>query len=183
MNLQTQWSILGGTIDTIGGDAAVQAGAAGNMVQIMTMNNTTVQNSQIVGSSAAIGSNIEMDVANVWGSVGIQNQAVCNGASVSTDPVLTSVHSHQECNASDPSSFIQTNVSNVAGNAAFAGSAIGNTFEADSNAQSMPIFNRQVNNSIGASTVNANVFNVGGSTSITSGAIGNNAQILHYSTQ
>ena len=77
--LQTQWSNLNGSIDTVAGDAAVQGTAAGNLMDITTMNNTVVNNSQIVGSNAAIGSNINMDVANVWGSVGIQNQVMCNG--------------------------------------------------------------------------------------------------------
>ena len=63
-----------------------------------------------------------LNVNNVWGSVGIQNQVLCNGASVSTDPVLTSVQSNQECNATDPSSQINTNISNVAGNAVIQGS-------------------------------------------------------------
>ena len=60
--------------------------------------------------------------------------------------------------------------------------ALGNSFEADSNAPNMPIVTKQFNNSMSASTVHANVSNVGGSTSLTSSAIGNTAQIIHYST-
>ena len=159
----------------------VQGAAAGNLIDITTMNNTKVQNSQIVGPNAAIGSNVNTNVTNVWGSVGIPNQAVCNGASVSTDPTLTAVNSYQKCDASDPASAINTNVSNIAGDAVIQNSALGNSFEADSNAPNMPIVTQQYNNAMSASTVNANVSNVGGSTSLTSSAIGNTAQIIHYS--
>ncbi|MFO1248119.1 MAG: hypothetical protein U1E93_07865 [Alphaproteobacteria bacterium] len=93
-------------------------------MDITTMNNTRVLNSQIVGPAASIGSNINLDTNNVWGSVGIQNQVLCNGASVSTDPVLTAVNSNQECHATDPYSSIKTNISNLAGNAVIMGSAL-----------------------------------------------------------
>ena len=182
VNLQTNWSNMTGNIDTVAGDAVMQGAAGGNLMDITTMNNTMVNNSQIVGPGASIGSNITGNFNNIGGSVGVQNQAVCNGISVSTDPTLASTHSYQECNAADPSSMIKANVTNVAGDAVFQGSSLGNTFEADSNAPNMPIFNKQINNSTIASTVNANVYNVGGSTSMTSSAIGNTGQIIHYST-
>ena len=182
VTLQTQWSNLNTTVDSVGGDAAFQGAAAGNIVDIMTMNNTVVSNNQFVGPNAAIGSNITADVSNVWGSVGFSNQALCNGATVSTDPVLTAVNSHQECHASDPSTQINANVNGVVGNMAMQSLSMGNSFEADSNAQNMPIKTFQMNNSIGSSTINANAFNIGGSMSMTSGAIGNKSQILHYAT-
>ena len=166
----------------MGGDAVAQGAAAGNLIDITTMNNTRVNNNQIVGPDATIGSNISLDANKVWGSVGIQNQVICNGASVSTDPVLTAVHSNQECHATDPYSQINTNISNIAGNAVIQGSALGNSFEADSNAPNMPIMTRQINNSGVVSNINANVFNVGGSVGFSSSAIGNTAQIIHYST-
>ena len=161
---------------------SAQGTAAGNMMDVTTMNNTRVSNNQIVGPNATIGSNVSIDVNNVWGSVGITNQAICNGASVSTDPILTAVKSNQECHATDPYSQINTNISNIGGNAVIQGSALGNSFEADSNAPNMPIVNRQINNSGVVSNVNANVFNVGGSVGLSSSAIGNTSQIIHYST-
>ncbi len=182
VNLQTNWSNMTGNIDTVAGDAVMQGAAGGNLMDITTMNNTMVNNSQIVGPGASIGSNIVGNINNIGGSVGIQNQAVCNGVSVSTDPTLSATHSYQECNAADPASMIKANVTNIAGDAVFQGSSLGNTFEADSNAPNMPIFNKQINNSTIASTVNANVYNIGGSTSMTSSAIGNTGQIIHYST-
>ena len=182
VTLQTQWSNLNTVVDSVGGDAAFQGAAAGNLVDIMTMNNTTVQNNQYVGSNAAIGSDINADVSNIWGSVGFSNQAVCNSASVSTDPVLTAVSSRQECQASDPATSINANINGVVGDLAMQSLSMGNSFEADSNAQNMPIRNSQLNNSFSASSINANAFNIGGSMSMTSAAIGNKAQILHYST-
>lgn len=182
VTLQTQWSDLNAVVDSVGGDAAFQGAAAGNMVDIMTMNNTVVNNNQFVGPQAAIGSNITADVSNVWGSVGFSNQALCNGATVSTDPVLTAVNSRQECHASDPSVAINASVNGVVGDLAMQSLSMGNSFEADSNAQNMPIKTMQINNSIGSSTINANAFNIGGSMSMTSATIGNKAQILHYST-
>ena len=49
VNLQNNWSNLTGSIDTTGSDATVTGAAAGNLVDITTMNNTRVNNSQIVG--------------------------------------------------------------------------------------------------------------------------------------
>jgi hypothetical protein len=182
INLQNAWSNLKGSFDTVGGDAVAQGSAAGNMIDITTMNNTQVLNNQIVGPQANIGSNVAVDATNVWGSVGISNQVLCNGASVSTDPILTAVNSNQECHATDPYSSIKTNISNVAGNAVIQGSSLGNTFEADSNAPNMPIVTRQLNNSAAVSNVSANVFNVAGSVGMSSSAVGNTSQIIHYNT-
>jgi hypothetical protein len=182
INLQNNWSNLNASVDTVGGDVVAQGSAGGNLVDITTMNNTRVLNNQIVGPNSNIGSNINLDTNNVWGSVGIQNQVLCNGASVSTDPILTAVKSNQECHATDPYSSIKTNISNLAGNAVIQGSALGNSFEADSNAPNMPIFSRQLNNSGVVSNVNANIFNAGGSVGLSSSAIGNTSQIIHYNT-
>jgi hypothetical protein len=182
INLQNNWSNLNGSVDTVGGDAVVQGAAAGNMIDITTMNNTNVQNRQIVGSNSNIGSNINMDVTNVWGSVGIQNQVLCNGASVSTDPTYAATNNYQRCSAADPYSGIKTNITNVAGNATIIGSSLGNSFEADSNAPNFPIRSRQIANSGIVSNINANAFNVGGSVGISSSAIGNSGQIIHYNT-
>ena len=179
---QTSFSSLSGSIDTVGGDAMVDGTAAGNLVDVTTMNNTSVKNSQSVGPNASIASDVNVDVNNVWGNVSISNQAVCNGASVSTDPTYSASHSFQQCQATDPAQQINTNVSNVGGNVAITGASLGNSFEADSNAPNMPVWSKQINNSTVASTVNANVYNVGGNTTMSSSAIGNTAQVIHYST-
>lgn len=182
INLQNNWSNLNVRANTIGGDAVAQGSAAGNLVDVITMNNTRVTNDQTVGPGAAIGSNIHMDVNKVWGSVGIQNQVVCNGASVSSDPAWTFVNSNQECHAGDPYSGINANIRNVAGDAVIQGSALGNSFQADSNAGSFGVTTRQLNNSANISNVNSNVYNVGGSAGFSSSAIGNSSQIIQYNT-
>jgi len=182
INLQTNWSNLTGSVDTVGGDVVVQGNAAGNLVDVTTMNDTRVTNSQTVGSNATIGSNVAVDVNNVWGSVAITNQAICNGASVSTDPILTSVKSNQACHATDPYSEINTNISNIGGNAIVQGVSVGNKLETDSNAPNFPVISRQLNNSGVVSNVNANVFNAAGTVGLSSSAVGNTAQVLHYST-
>ena len=97
-------------------------------------------------------------------------------------PVLTAVNSRQVCQAPDPATSINANINGVLGDLAMQSLSMGNSFEADSNAQNMPIRNSQLNNSFSASSINANAFNIGGSMSMTSAAIGNKAQILHYST-
>lgn len=182
INLQTNWSSLNGSVDTVGGDVVVQGNAGGNLVDVTTMNDTHVVSNQVVGPNATIGSTVSVDVNNAWGNVGITNQAICNGASVSTDPIVTAVKSNQACHATDPYSEINTNISNVAGNAVIQGSALGNRLETDSNAPNFPVISRQLNNSGVTSNVNANLFNVGGSVGMSSSAVGNTAQILHYST-
>jgi hypothetical protein len=182
VNTRTNWSTLNGVVDTVGGDVVLQGTAAGNMVDITTMDNTRVTSSQLVGSGATIGSNVTLDANNVWGNVGIQNTAICNGAVVSTDPVLTAVKNTQTCRAQDPYSAVTANVSNIAGNAVFQGSAIGNTFQADSNAPNFPVINSQFNNSATISNMSVNAFNVGGSVGMSSSAVGNTATIIHYST-
>jgi len=182
INTQTNWSNLSGVVDTVGGDVVAQGAAAGNIVDVITMDNTRVFNNQIVSSQATIGSNVVMDANNVWGSVGVNNTSLCNGASVSTDPVLTSVNSYQECGAKDPYTGTSAFVTNIAGNAVFQNSAISNSFEADSNAPNFPVFNKQINNSSAISNMAVDAFNVGGTVGMSSSAIGNTSRVIHYNT-
>jgi hypothetical protein len=182
VNLQTNWSALNGSVDTVGGDVVIQGNAASNQVDVTTMNDTRVLNNQVVGSNATVGSSVAVDVNNVWGSVGVSNQVICNGASVSTDPILTAVTSNQDCHAKDPYSGINTNISNIGGNAIVQGLALGNKLETDSNAPNFPVISRQLNTSGVVSNANANIFNAAGTVGLSSSAIGNSAQVLHYST-
>lgn len=165
----------------MGSDVGVQSVAAGNVVDITTMNDTTVNTSQY-SNGPQITSTLNAQVANVGGNVGMTNQAVCNSASVSTDPAVTAVTNYQECAAKDPTATANVGISGVNGSFSLANSAISNNFAADTNAASMPINNKQINNAAVNSTVNATVAHIGGTASVTSTAIGNNAQIVHYST-
>ena len=58
INLQTNWSALNASVDTVGGDVVAQGNAAGNLVDVTTMNDTRVNTTQFVGSNATIGSTI-----------------------------------------------------------------------------------------------------------------------------
>lgn len=181
VDLHTSISTLQTTIDRTGSSVGVQSVAAGNALDVTTMNDTHVTNNQYV-SSVDISSDLGARVTNVGGDAAIQSQAVCNSASISTDPNVTAIKSTQQCDAVDPASRAYVDASNIGGSFSLANSAIANTFEADSNARNMPVDNTQINHSNVNAATTAHVSNVAGTVSVTSAAIGNNAQILHYST-
>src|SRR3954453_1451883 len=66
-NDNTMWSNLNVGGDTVGEDVVGHGAAAGNLLDVTTMNNTHVSTNQNVGPAAAIGSNINMNVNKVWG--------------------------------------------------------------------------------------------------------------------
>ena len=179
--LHTSISTLQTVITNVGQDVGIQSVAAGNTLDVTTMNDTHVNNDQYV-STVDISSDLGARVTNIGGNVGIQNQAVCNSANVSTDPTITAVTSKQQCDAVDPAARAYVDATNIGGSFSLSNSALGNTFEADSNASNMPVNNLQINHSNVNATTTANVSNVAGTVSVTSAAIGNNAQIVHYST-
>ena len=181
VNLHTSVSTLSATVDSVGQDVGIQSVAAGNTLDVTTMNDTSVTSNQYT-SSVDISSYMGAAVTNVGGSVGIQNQAVCNSATVSTDPTLTAVSNTQQCDSVDPTANANIYARGIGGDFSLANSAVGNSFEADSNASNMPVNNLQINHSSVNALVNADVSNVAGSVSITSAAVGNSAQIVHYST-
>jgi len=179
--LHTANSSLHTTIDGVGQDVGVQSVAAGNTLDVTTMNDTTVTNNQYV-SSVDISSDLGAAVTNVGGNVAIQGQAVCNSASVSTDPNITKINNTQQCDAIDPTSGTYVYADGVGGSLSVTNLAAGNTLEADSNASNMPVNNLQINHANVNAMTTATVSNVGGSVSVSSAAIGNSAQIIHYST-
>jgi len=181
VSLHTSISTLQTVIDNVGQSVGVQSIAAGNALDVTTMNDTHVNNDQYA-STIDISSDLGARVTNVGGDVAIQGQAVCNSASISTDPNITAITSKQQCDAVDPTSRAYVDASNIGGSFSLANSAVGNTFEADSNAQNMPVDTLQINHSNVNAVTTANVSNVAGTVSVTSAAIGNNAQIVHYST-
>jgi hypothetical protein len=181
VNFDVEASKLNVDVQDVGGDAVGQSVAGGNVVDITTMQDTKVHNEQY-STSSYIGSELNTNVSNVGGSVGYTSQAVCNDASVSTDPTTTDVYSNQECRAQDPTSTLNAAVTNVSGDVSLQSSSLGNNFEEDTNAPNAPVATYQINNSATYSTVNASIANVHGSVGATSAAIGNNAQIVHYGT-
>jgi hypothetical protein len=180
--LHTSISTLQTVIENVGQGVGVQSVAAGNALDVTTMNDTHVKNDQYV-STIDISSDLGARITNIGGDVGVQNQAVCNSAGVSTDPTITAISSKQQCDAVDPAARAYVDAANIGGSFSLANSALGNSFEADSNAQNMPVDTLQINHSNVNATTTANVSNVAGTVSVTSAAIGNNAQIIHYSTE
>ncbi len=177
--LHTVNSSLDTVIDNVGGDVSSQATAAGNALDVTTMNDTHVTTDQYV-SRVDISSYLGARVTNVNGNVAILNQAVCNSASISTDPQITAIKNTQQCDAIDPVAKAYDDASNINGSFSLSNSALGNSFEADSNAANMPVSNTQINHSSVSAQTTANVSNVAGSVAVSSAAIGNNAQIVHY---
>jgi hypothetical protein len=181
IDLHTSTSSLSTTIDNAGGGANVSSTAGGNAVNIVTMNDTHVDNSQYT-SSVSIFSDLGAQVTNVNGDVNIQGQATCNDAEVSTDPNVTQVNSNQNCQAVDPNSSVYVDSWNVNGNFTANNLAAGNSFEEDTNAPNGPVNTIQTN----ASSINANttvhVANVAGAVNVSGTAVGNTAEIVHYGT-
>lgn len=174
-------SIVSANVDSVGTDVNVQSTAAGNSLDVTTMNDTQVTSQQIA-SGGDIDSELTTQVTNVNGTVNIQGQSACNSTSVSTDPNLTQTSSYQECDVPDPYSNVNATVSGVGGDVNIANTAVGNTFETDSNATNMPVNTNQVNRSSVTATTTANVSNVAGTVNVAGSAVGNSAQIIHYST-
>ncbi|MGA7676082.1 MAG: hypothetical protein WCA78_13685 [Rhizomicrobium sp.] len=179
--LHTADSSLHTTIDSVGQDVGVQSLAAGNTLDVTTMNDTHVTNNQYV-SSVDISSDLGAAVTNVGGSVSVQGQAVCNSASISTDPHITAINNTQQCDAIDPTSGTYVYANGIGGDLSVSNLAAGNTFEADSNATNMPVSTLQINHANVNAMTTATVSNVAGSISVTSQAVGNSAQVVHYST-
>ena len=117
-------------------------------------------NNQYV-SSVDISSDLGAAVTNVGGNVAIQGQAVCNSASVSTDPNITAINNTQQCDAVDPTSGTYVYADGIGGNLSVANLAAGNTLEADSNASNMPVNNLQINHANVNAMTTATVSNVG----------------------
>lgn len=176
VNLAPVFSELNATIETVEGDASAQASAAGNAVTIITNTDTTVANNQYQG--ADVGAWMYAKVGGVGGDVSLTSAAVCNSASVSTDPRLTKVDSVQKCTADDPYATAIADVSNVGGLVGINATAVANQIEVDSDAARFPVNNWQENRSGTFANVNARVNNVGG-VGISASAVGNTAQILH----
>lgn len=180
INLKSDISQLNTQITNIAGGVDSESNAGGNNAEIYTMNNTNVDNSQIVGNSADIVATQNVQVQNTGGGVNLQAQAVCNGADISTDPHDVNVNSYQECDATDPYAQLNANVNTAGGDTSLLATAVGNTFSEDTNAPNSYVVNRQVNTSTEDSVINSAVSNVYGNLTITSTAIGNTATIVHY---
>jgi hypothetical protein len=182
LNDQTQLHIVTSNVNTeaqnIDGDFVGQSVAAGNVLDVTTLQDSWVTNKQYT-SSVNVSSDLYANVKNVTGSVGLTSQAVCNDANISTDPTTTDVYSNQECRAQDPSATLNATVQNIGGSVQTAAIAMGNNFAEDTNAPNAPVQNYQINASSVNALNNTKVYDAG-STAVVGTAIGNNAQIVHY---
>lgn len=179
MNCSNVWSKIDAHVDDVGeGDFGAVTAAVGNTAQIFTLSDTFVENDQ--KNEAFIGAQTDVNASNINGWVGLGATALCNGASVSTDPATTAVNSRQFCGGSDPQANINATLSNVSGGVGVAGTAVGNQLQVDSNAKYFPVNNHQVSTAPIQANVNVNLSHVGGPVSITASAVGNTAQIIHY---
>jgi hypothetical protein len=180
VDLQSQVAKVNTQVTNVFGNLDSSAAAIGNNVSIFTMNNTNVDNNQIVGPGADIVAIQNADVNNVGGTTTLSATAECNSADVSTDPSYTNVNNQQECDATDPYAALNANVNTAGNDVSLAATAVGNSFSEDTNAPSSNINNLQINNSFEEAVVNSTVSNVYGNVAINAQAIGNNAQIIHY---
>lgn len=181
VNLSSQATTLNTNIVNAGGDVSGQAVTGGNVLSVVTMQNTNVTNNQYV-SGVSISSKVNANIENTGGGASLVSQAICNSADVSTDPTTTNVYSNQECDAKDPSAQMNANLKNIGGDVSLATTAVANTFSEDSNAANAAVQNYQVNKAGTFATSNTTITNAGGDVSLSATAIGNNAQIVHYST-
>jgi len=177
LNFAPVWSTLNTTIDTVDGDVGVASQAVGNTVNIFTMSNTWVENNQVQNGN--VGAEVNIEATGVGGNLLIGATALCNGASVSTDPDVTAVNSNQVCGAKDPAATVNADVSNVAGGVGIAAMAVSNQIQVDSNANNFPMNSWQENRAGTYSTVNATISNVG-AVDLQSTAVGNSATFIHY---
>jgi len=179
INLDSVWTNTNIQVDNINGDVNGQATAVSNAFQVVTFNNTIVDNNQYA-SGEAVGANLNAMVTNVNGSVNMNTQVACNTADVSTDPAYTVVHSKQECAVGDPAQATNVFAAQVQSDINVSGSSAGNVYTEDTNASYNYVNTKQLNESAVNSTVNAQVYNVGGSVNVSSAAVGNTTQIVHY---
>ncbi|HEY8699125.1 MAG TPA: hypothetical protein VIM02_16095 [Rhizomicrobium sp.] len=181
INFQNSISHVNVDTGNVWGDVSAASIAGGNSIDITTMNDTNVTNTQY-NQSDAIAADLNGNMHEISGNADMTASAFCNSASVSTDPTTTKVYSAQECHAADPSAALNANVSDIGGNSNLASAAIGNTFEEDTNAPNAPVQNYQLNDSNLNATNNSSVWNVKGSVNVTGAAVGNTGQIIHYTT-
>lgn len=179
VDLHLSASNVNTSITNVAGNVTGTSSSAGNNLEVVTMNDSTVSNSQYV-TSVSIAADQNANVQNTGGTVTLQSQALCNAADVSTDPHTTAVTSTQTCYANDPSSLLNANVLNAGNDTSLSSTSVGNSFSEDTNAAYMPTTNQQMNASSIASTVNATVKNVAGNVTVSSSSVGNNAQIVQY---
>jgi hypothetical protein len=181
VNLNNQTATLNLNSTNVQGNVSGAAVAGGNAIDITTMNNTDVTNTQYV-STQNIDADVYANLSNIGGTTDLSAQSVCNQASISMDPTSTNVYSEQECKAVDPSATLHANISNANNDVNLATMAVSNTMEEDTNAPYGAVQNYQINRAAVNASTTATTSNVNGNLSASASAIGNSGQIVHYGT-
>ena len=177
INFGNVWSTINATVSATNGDVHAFTQSVGNTVNIFTMSNTWVENSQ--DQRGDVGAEINLEATDVWGDVRVGATALCNGAMVSTDPDVTAVKSEQTCGAKDPSAVVNADLSNISGGVGIAATAVSNQIQVDSNAKNFPIDSTQLNQADTVATINADISNTG-QVDLSGSAVGNSATFIHY---
>src|SRR5271163_4158954 len=112
VDLHLSSSNVNTNITNTAGNVAGTSASVGNNLEVVTMDDASVNNNQYV-SSVSISADQNANVQNAGGTVTLQSQATCNAADVSTDPHTTTVNSTQECQANDPSALLNATVTNT----------------------------------------------------------------------
>jgi hypothetical protein len=177
VNLGTVWSAIDASVNSIDSSVTAVTQSVGNTVNIYTMSNTYVDNSQI--QQGDVGAEVNLEAWEIGGDVLVGATSLCNGAGISTDPDVTAINSYQSCNADDPSATINANVSDVAGGVGMAAVAVSNQIQVDTNAANFPINSYQESAAHTFATVNATVSGAA-QVDLSGSAVGNNATFIHY---
>ncbi len=94
INFQNSISHVNVDTGNVWGDVSAASIAGGNSIDITTMNDTNVTNTQY-NQSDAIAADLNGNMHQISGDANMSAQAFCNSASVSIDPNTTQVYSAQ----------------------------------------------------------------------------------------
>ena len=177
LNFGDVWTTLDVESNYIDTDVAAVVSAVGNNVMVVTMSNTIVENDQ--SQFGNVGAVINANAIGVRGDAIYSATALCNGATISTDPDVTSVTSNQNCGADDPLAEVNVHAYQTGGGVGVAATAVANQIQIDSNANHFPVNNFQQNVSDVNANVNAHITDAW-AVSLKASAVGNTAQIIHY---
>lgn len=177
VNFGSVWSNINVTVDGVEDTVTAVTQSVGNTVNVYTMSDTYVDNVQV--QNGDVGAEVTIDTWGVGGDVLVGATSLCNGASISTDPDVTAINSSQSCNANDPVSSIDANVSNVGGGVGMSAVAVSNQIQVDTNAANFPINSYQESGADTFANINATI---SGATQVDlqSSAVGNTATFIHY---
>ncbi len=177
LNFGDVWATLDAKTHNIDTDVAAVVSAVGNNAMVVTMSNTIVENDQ--NQLGNVGAELNANASGVGGDAIFSATALCNGATISTDPDVTAVRNNQNCGATDTLAEVNVQAHNIGGGVGVAATAVANQIQIDSNADRFPVNTFQQNISGVHANVNANISRAAAA-SLQASAVGNTVQIIHY---